>query len=97
MSPALDPNTRTLQARIVVDNPGEKLKKDMYCTVTVTAGSIRNAIAAPDAAVLRDDENQPFVYVATGANQFSPAGCRNRAERERANANSEGAFAREKK
>ncbi len=34
ISPALDPNTRTLQARIVVDNPGEKLKKDMYCTVT---------------------------------------------------------------
>ena len=27
VSPALDPNTRTLQARIVVDNPGEKLKK----------------------------------------------------------------------
>ena len=39
ISPALDPNTRTLQARIVVDNPGEKLKRDMYCTVTVTAGS----------------------------------------------------------
>ena len=38
VSPALDPNTRTLQARIVVDNPGEKLKRDMYCTVTVTAG-----------------------------------------------------------
>ena len=36
MSPALDPNTRTLQARIVVDNPGEKLKRDMYCTVTVS-------------------------------------------------------------
>src|SRR6202042_3028273 len=47
VSPALDPNTRTLQARIVVDNPGEKLKKDMYCTVTVTAGSIANAIAVP--------------------------------------------------
>jgi cobalt-zinc-cadmium efflux system membrane fusion protein len=70
ISAALDPNTRTLQARIVVDNPGEKLKKDMYCTATVTAGSIPNAIAVPDAAVLRDDENQPFVYVATGSNQF---------------------------
>ena len=34
VSPALDPNTRTLQARIIVDNPGEKLKRDMYCTVT---------------------------------------------------------------
>jgi cobalt-zinc-cadmium efflux system membrane fusion protein len=71
VSAALDPGTRTLQARVAVDNPGEKLKKDMYCTVTVTAGAIQNAIAAPDAAVLRDDENQPFVYVATGPNQFS--------------------------
>jgi cobalt-zinc-cadmium efflux system membrane fusion protein len=70
VSPALDPNTRTLQARIVVDNKGEKLKRDMYCTVTVTAGTVSNAIAVPDAAVLRDDENQPFVYAAVGANQF---------------------------
>jgi cobalt-zinc-cadmium efflux system membrane fusion protein len=70
LSPALDPNTRTLQARIVVDNKGDKLKKDMYCTVTVTAGTVPNAIAVPDAAVLRDDQNQPFVYMATGANQF---------------------------
>jgi cobalt-zinc-cadmium efflux system membrane fusion protein len=70
VSAALDPNTRTLQARIVVDNPGEKLKKDMFCTATVTAGVIQNAIAVPDASVLRDDENQPFVYVATGSDQF---------------------------
>ena len=70
VSPALDPNTRTLQARIVVDNPGEKLKRDMYCTVTVTAGSISNAIAVPDSSVLRDDNNQPFVYLTVGANQF---------------------------
>ena len=70
VSPAIDPNTRTLQARIVVDNPGEKLKRDMYCTVTVTAGKVANAIAVPNASVLRDDNNQPFVYVATGANQF---------------------------
>jgi membrane fusion protein, heavy metal efflux system len=70
VSPALDPNTRTLQARIVVDNPGEKLKRDMYCTVTVTAGSIPNAIAVPDSSVLRDDNNQPFVYLVIGANQF---------------------------
>ena len=29
---SLDPNTRTLQARIETANPGEKLKKDMYVT-----------------------------------------------------------------
>jgi cobalt-zinc-cadmium efflux system membrane fusion protein len=70
VSPALDPNTRTLQARIVVDNPGEKLKRDMYCTVSVTAGVVKNALALPNAAILRDDNNQPFVYAMTGDNQF---------------------------
>ena len=70
MSPALDPNTRTLQARIIVENPGEKLKNNMYVTATVNAGVEQNAIAVPDASVLRDDENQPFVYVATASNQF---------------------------
>jgi cobalt-zinc-cadmium efflux system membrane fusion protein len=70
VSPELDPNTRTLQARIVVDNPGEKLKRDMFVTATVTAGTIANAIAVPDASVLRDDENQPFVYVANSSNSF---------------------------
>jgi membrane fusion protein, heavy metal efflux system len=67
---SLDPNTRTLQARIETSNPGEKLKKDMYVTATVSAGTIPNAIALPDAAVLRDNENQPFVYVQAASNQF---------------------------
>ena len=67
---SLDPNTRTLQARIETNNPGEKLKKDMYVVATVNAGAIPNAIALPDAAVLRDSENQPFVYAAAASNQF---------------------------
>ncbi len=67
---SLDPNTRTLQARIETNNPGEKLKKDMYVVAIVKAGTIQNAIALPDAAILRDSENQPFVYAATSSNQF---------------------------
>ena len=66
---SLDPTTRTLQARIETANPGEKLKKDMYVTTTVNAGTISKAIVVPDAAVLRDTENQPFVYLESG-NQF---------------------------
>ena len=77
----------------MVDNKGEKLKKDMYCTVTVTAGAIQNAIAVPDAAVLRDDENEPFVYVASGSNQFGRRPCVDRAEREREDANYQGTCA----
>jgi cobalt-zinc-cadmium efflux system membrane fusion protein len=67
---SLDPNTRTLQARIETANPGQKLKKDMYVTGTVQAGNINNAIAVPDSAVLRDSENQPFVYVEVADRQF---------------------------
>ena len=71
LAPALDPNTRTLQARIVTDNPAEKLKNQMYVTATVVAGTIRNAITVPVASVLRNTENQPFVYVQTGATDFA--------------------------
>ena len=73
IAPALDPNTRTLQARIVTENPGQRLKKDMYVTASVKAGAIANALTVPDAAVLHDTENQPFVYVQsqTKQNEFA--------------------------
>ncbi len=72
IAPALDPSTRTLQARIVTQNPGQKLKKDLYVTTLVKAGSIPDAITLPDSAILRDTENQPFAYVQTrNNNQFA--------------------------
>ena len=71
VAPALDPNTRTLQARIVTRNPGDRLKSQMYVTATVVAGTIPNAITVPAASVLRNSENQPFVYVESGAGQFA--------------------------
>lgn len=71
VAPALDPNTRTLQARIVTSNPKKILKKDMYVTAVLQAGTIQNALTVPDAAVLHDTENMPFVYVQSGTNQFA--------------------------
>lgn len=69
---ALDPNTRTLQARIETSNPRGELKKAMYVTAVIQAGTSRGVIAVPDAAVLRDDQNVPFVYVRAGQNnQFA--------------------------
>jgi membrane fusion protein, heavy metal efflux system len=43
----------------------------MYVTAIVVAGTIPKAITVPVASVLRNSENQPFVYVQTGATQFS--------------------------
>jgi len=74
VAPALDPTTRTLQARIVTQNPDRKLKRDMYVTALVDAGSIPDAITVPDAAVLRDTENRPFVYILINSNQFARRG-----------------------
>ena len=71
IAPALDPATRTLQARIAAGNPGERLKKDMYVTAEVQAGVIPNALLVPDAAVLRDAQNLPYVYTQTGDRQFA--------------------------
>ena len=71
LAPALDPNTRTLQARIVAGNPGGKLKKDMYVTAVVEAGALSDALTVPDAAVLHDSENVPFVYVQVERNKFA--------------------------
>lgn len=71
VAPAVDPTTRTLQVRIVTANPGGKLKKDMYVTAIVQAGAVENALAVPDSSVLRNGENQPFVYVEQGPNQFA--------------------------
>ena len=71
MGAALDPTSRTLQARIDTANPAGKLKKDMYITATVVAGKISNALLVPDAAVLRDAENEPFVYVEVADAQFA--------------------------
>jgi len=70
ISPALDPNTRTLQGRIEAPNPGERLKKEMYVTAEVRAGTIPNALEVPNSAVLRDEQNMPYVYVQTGNSQF---------------------------
>jgi cobalt-zinc-cadmium efflux system membrane fusion protein len=73
LAPALDSTTRTLPARIVTANPGGKLRKDMYVNAVVHAGGVTDALTVPDAAVLHDSENQPFVYVRqpNAANQFA--------------------------
>jgi cobalt-zinc-cadmium efflux system membrane fusion protein len=42
----------------------------MYVTAVVDAGVIPRALSVPDAAILRDAQNMPYVYVQTGGNQF---------------------------
>ena len=62
----VDPATRATSVRVVVRNRGELLKRDMYVNVAIQSSSQRSGILVPADAVLRDDENLPFVFVATG-------------------------------
>ena len=70
ISPSLDPDSRTLKVRIVTNNPHGILKKDMYVTAIVQSGKTK-ALTVPNDAVLRNDVNEPFVYVMSAAGQFS--------------------------
>lgn len=59
----IDPDTRSVNARVSVENPGGELKKQMYVSVHIRSRGQHEGLLVPVSAVLRDDENLPFVYV----------------------------------
>ncbi len=59
----VDPNTRAVAVRIDVANPGEVLKRDFYVHVQLHSSKPVQGILVPVSAVLRDDQNLPFVFV----------------------------------
>jgi cobalt-zinc-cadmium efflux system membrane fusion protein len=71
ISPSVDPNTRAVMARIAAPNPGDLLKKQMYVRVAIESGHVSTGLLVPVSAVLRDDENLPFVYVALQDGSFT--------------------------
>lgn len=60
----VDSGTRATNVRLVVANHADLLKRDMYVRVEIHGDRARTGILVPDAAILRDDENLPFVFVA---------------------------------
>jgi cobalt-zinc-cadmium efflux system membrane fusion protein len=71
ISALVDPDTRSVVARVVVENPGELLKKQMYVRVLVQARQESTGLLVPISAILRDDEKLPFVYVARPDRSFA--------------------------
>jgi membrane fusion protein, heavy metal efflux system len=67
----LDPNTRTTPVRIVTQNPGGMLKKDMFVDAIIHTGSQGNTIVVPVSAVLRDDKNEPIVFLQVEPGKFA--------------------------
>ena len=52
VSPAVDPNTTTVQVWVEAKNPGEKLQAGATVTVSIVARTIKNALVVPSEAIL---------------------------------------------
>lgn len=57
-------DTRAVTARVVVDNADGALKRQMYVRAQIQSSEANEGLLVPASAVLRDDNNLPFVYVA---------------------------------
>jgi membrane fusion protein, heavy metal efflux system len=71
ISAIVDPNTRAIGVRVVAKNPNDILKKQMYLRVLIHSRREQTGLLAPVSAVLRDDEDLPFVYLANADGSFS--------------------------
>ncbi len=74
ISAVVDPNTRSIAVRVVAKNPDGVLKMQMYVRVLIHSRRERKGILVPVSAVLRNEENLPFVYVQQGDGSFARAG-----------------------
>jgi cobalt-zinc-cadmium efflux system membrane fusion protein len=71
ISAIVDPTTRAIGVRVVAKNPKDVLKKQMYVRVLLHSRREETGLLAPVSAVLRDDEDLPFVYLANADSSFS--------------------------
>ncbi len=67
----VDPASKATAVRVLAPNPRDILKRDMLVNVSIKSSRGRTGILAPASAVLRDDQNLPFVYLALPANRFA--------------------------
>jgi cobalt-zinc-cadmium efflux system membrane fusion protein len=71
ISALVDPTTRAIAVRVVAPNPNGALKRDLYVRVAIQASRASSGLLVPVSAVLRDDENLPFVFVANPDGTFA--------------------------
>ena len=67
----VDPATRTTPVRIVTENPGGLLKKDMFVEAVIHTRTQKNILTVPVSAILRNEQNEPFVYIEAQPGKFA--------------------------
>jgi RND family efflux transporter MFP subunit len=63
VSPAVDPNSTTVQVWVETSNPGERLKPGVTVHVSIVSATIKNAVLVPPAALLPGAEGGTQVIV----------------------------------
>ena len=63
IAPIVDPGTRATTVRVLATNDAQLLRRDMFVKVRFHASVARTGIVVPAAALLRDDDNLPFVFL----------------------------------
>ncbi len=67
--PSLDPKTRTLKVRLRFENPGERLKPNMYANVKIFGGAKENTIVIPLEGLIRSGREER-VILSLGEGRF---------------------------
>ncbi|MGH8163895.1 MAG: efflux RND transporter periplasmic adaptor subunit, partial [Rhodanobacteraceae bacterium] len=65
----VEPDTRTLEARIDTRNPDGRLKPGMFADVSITTTVLENALVIPDKSLETDGANR-IVFVSLGESKF---------------------------
>lgn len=71
ISSLVNPDTRLVPVRVVADNPQSVLRKQMYVSVKIHSRQEMEGLLIPVSAMLRDEENLPFVYVVQHDGSFA--------------------------
>jgi len=66
VSALADPGSKAIAVRIVAPNNNLALRRDMFVRVRIKSAHEHRGLLVPVSAVLRDEQNLPFVYVARG-------------------------------
>lgn len=69
--PELDPTARTAVVELVLPNPGELIRPEMYAVVNLVLERKEKATLIPSLAVYQGPGQQPLVYITDGVTAFS--------------------------
>ena len=68
VSPAVDPNSTTVQVWVQASNPGERMRAGASARIAILAATIDGAVVIPSSAILPSDEGGSMVLVVDDKN-----------------------------